>query len=188
MSWHASVHPPSGMPFDVVAFGENSLDFVGIGPRPPERTDKAQLTAFDVYVGGQAATAAVACARQGMRARYVGSFGGDTWGCTVKNALALEHVDVVAIHCGVARSRVAIVHVDSDTGNRTVFGFRDPALATELGHVPIDALLSGRILMLDATDLKTSAAVARLARAAGIPTLVDVDRVVPAVGDLLAQI
>jgi sugar/nucleoside kinase (ribokinase family) len=188
MSWPPTLLPASAKPFDVVAFGENSLDFVGIGPRPLDGADKTMLTAFDVHVGGQAATAAVTCARQGHRTRYVGSFGDDDWGHTVKAALARDEIDVVSIERAAAKSRVAIVHVDSESGCRTVFGFRDPLLATDPATAPREQLLSGRVLMLDATDVKTSAAIARLARQAGIRTLVDVDRMEPAVGHLLAHI
>jgi sugar/nucleoside kinase (ribokinase family) len=180
--------PPAAAARDVVVFGENSLDFVGIGPRPAPGADKTALDAFDVFVGGQAATAAVACARQGLRTRYVGSFGTDDAGRTVRAALARDGVDVVAVeHAGV-KSRVALVLVDSSTGNRTVFGFRDPALAIDLATLAPDTLVGGRVLMLDATDLQTSMTAAGLARDAGVPTVIDVDHEAGGVDDLLAEI
>ncbi|MCC7008882.1 MAG: carbohydrate kinase family protein [Acidobacteria bacterium] len=170
-----------------MAFGENSLDFVGTGSRPPAGVDKTTLTRFELLVGGQATTAAVACARQGLRARYVGVFGRDEWGATVRRALDREGVDLVALERD-ARSRVAVVLVDSDTGDRTVHEFRDPALAVDRGAMPVEAVLAGRILMLDATDLATSTAIARLARERGVPTVVDVDRVSLAAAELLREI
>lgn len=174
--------------FDVVAFGENSLDFVGRGPKPREGADKTSLSAFDLYVGGQASTAAVCCARQGLRARYLGVFGTDSWGTTVRDALAREGVNVVAIERADARSRVALVLVESESGDRRVFEFRDPHLAIDAAALPTADLISGRILMLDATDIAVSTAAARAARAAGVRTLVDVDRVVPNLAQLLAEI
>ena len=180
--------PSAARPRDVVVFGENSLDFVGIGPRPAPGTDKTALHAFDLYVGGQAATAAVACSRQGLRTRYVGSFGTDDPGRTVRSALAREGVDVVAVERAGVKSRVAMVLVDSETGSRTVFGYRDPALAVDLSALAPDTLVSGRVLMLDATDLSTSMTAARLARAADVPTVIDVDHEARGVDDLLAEI
>jgi sugar/nucleoside kinase (ribokinase family) len=188
MTWPPPLQPSDRAPFDVVVFGENSLDFVGIGPRPPDGADKTALTAFDLHVGGQAATAAVACARLGLRTRYVGSFGSDEWGGMVRGALAREAVDVLAVERGHARSRVALVLVDEATGTRTVFGFRDPALTVDAGSLPPTALLSGRVLMLDATDLPTATVAAKLAHGAGIPTVVDVDHDAPGVDELLAEI
>ena len=180
--------PATDRAFDVVAFGENSLDFVGRGPRPREGADKTSLSAFDLYVGGQASTAAVCCARQGLRSRYLGVFGTDSWGTTVRDALAREGVDVVAIERADARSRVALVLVESESGDRRVFEFRDPHLAMDAASLPTADLVSGRILMLDATDIAVSTAAARAARAAGVRTIVDVDRVVPNLAQLLAQI
>lgn len=188
MPWPPALQSASAASHDVVVFGENSLDFVGIGPKPPEGADKTALDAFDLYVGGQAATAAVACARQGLRTRYVGSFGDDDAGRTVRNALARDGVEVLAVERAGAKSRVAMVHVDSATGNRTVFGFRDPALSVAPADLPRGALASGRVLMLDATDLAIAMAGARLAREAGVPTVIDVDHEARGVDDLLAEI
>jgi sugar/nucleoside kinase (ribokinase family) len=188
MAWPPPLKPKHSAAPDVVVFGENSLDFVGIGPRPAEGADKTALQAFDLYVGGQAATAAVACARQGLRTRYVGSFGADDPGATVRAALARDDVDVVAVERPGAKSRVAMVLVDSGTGNRTVFGFRDPALAIDPASLPADALVSGRVLMLDATDLSTAMIATRLARDARVPTVIDVDHEARGVDDLLAEI
>lgn len=187
MSWPPALPSFHARPFDVVAFGENSLDFVGTGPRPPAGIDKTTLTHFELLVGGQATTAAVACARQGLRSRYVGVFGRDEWGATVRQALQRDAVDLVAIERE-ARSRVAVVLVDSDTGDRTVYEFRDRALSVDREAMPTEAILSGRVLMLDATDLATSTTMARLARAAGVPTVIDVDRVSLAVAELLREI
>lgn len=187
MTWPPTLPSAAEKSFDVVAFGENSLDFVGTGPRPPAGADKSTLTAFDLLVGGQATTAAVACARQGLRSRYVGVFGQDSWGQTVRDALSADGVDLVAIERH-ARSRVAVVLVDSESGDRTVLEFRDPELAIDPSDVPVDALLAGRVLMLDATDLPTSIALARRARSAGVPTVIDVDRVTDQARELLAEI
>jgi sugar/nucleoside kinase (ribokinase family) len=188
MTWAPALRSADAASFDVVVFGENSLDFVGIGPRPPAGADKTALDALDLHVGGQAATAAVACARQGLRTRYVGSFGDDGWGASVRAALARDAIDVLALERPGAKSRVALVLVDTETGNRTVIGFRDPTLAVDPAGLPLDGLLGGRVLMLDGTDLAASTSAARQARAAGIPTVVDIDHDEPGVADLLAAI
>ncbi len=188
MHWPPPLPPTADRSRDVVVFGENSLDFVGIGPRPTPGADKTALDAFDLFVGGQAATAAVACARQGLRTRYVGSFGTDDPGRTVRDALTRDGVEVVALERAGAKSRVAVVLVDSSTGNRTVFGFRDPKLAVDLDALTPDTLVAGRVLMLDATDLQTSLTAARLAHDAGVPTVIDVDHEARGVDDLLAEI
>jgi sugar/nucleoside kinase (ribokinase family) len=137
--------------------------------------------------GGQAATFAVGCARQGCRARYVGVFGADAAGHRVRDALAREGVDVVAIERPAAPSRTAIVLVDPD-GERRVLEHRHPALDVEPGELPLEALSSGRLLMVDATLGPASIAAARSARASGTPTLVDIDTTREGWRELVAQI
>jgi sugar/nucleoside kinase (ribokinase family) len=181
--------PADAKRFDVVAFGENSLDVVGeLTERlMPDSGGKQPLATFDMLPGGQAATFAVGCARQGCRARYVGVFGADAAGHRVRDALAREGVDVVALERLTAPSRTAIVLVDPD-GERRVLEHRHPALGVEPGELPLEALLSGRLLMVDATLGPASIAAARNARAAGIPTLVDVDATREGWRELVAQI
>jgi len=47
---------------------------------------------------------------------------------------------------------------------------------------------SGRLLMVDCHQTAAAARAARYARAAGIPTIIDVEKVRPAIGDLLQNI
>jgi len=63
-----------------------------------------------------------------------------------------------------------------------------PDLAMRRSEVPADAVTSGRVLLVDCHDTEASTQAARLARAAGIRTVVDVERVRPGIGDLLQQI
>jgi sugar/nucleoside kinase (ribokinase family) len=81
-----------------------------------------------------------------------------------------------------------MVLVDAATGNRTVFGFRDPALAIDFDALAPDALVAGRVLMLDATDLHVAMRAAQRAREAGVPTVIDVDHEARGVHDLLDEI
>lgn len=181
--------PPRAHGVDVVTFGESSLDFVGVGPavvRSP--AGKVSLSSFDVRPGGQAATAAVGCARQGLASRYVGVFGHDGEGQRVRDALVREAVDVVAIERRDAASRVALILVDDATGERVVLEHRSRRLDLDPDEIPFEALLAGRVLFVDGTDAAAATVAAARARAAGIPTVVDVDRVGPEIAGLLSHI
>jgi sugar/nucleoside kinase (ribokinase family) len=178
--------PTSGGP-DLVVLGENSLDFVAVAREPVSLSGKHPLAAFEMYPGGQAATAAVGCARQGLQVVYVGVLGADDWGRRVRDALVAESVDVVAVEVPDVRNRIAVVIVDA-TGERTVLELRDGALAEfRVADLAAQAA-NGRLLLEDATLLPLSIAAARAARARGIPTLVDVDRVEPRTIELLRLI
>ena len=172
---------------DVLAVGENSLDIVAVDSRAPVLAAKHILKSLDRYVGGQAATAAVTCARQGLRAGYVGAFGNDEFGAVVRARLVAEGVTVIGLERPGASSRAAVIVVDP-AGDRTVYEYRDPRLGLDdLGPVTA-AVTRARVVMLDATDMRVAIAVATAARAAGIPTVIDIDRVTAETPSLLRLI
>jgi len=187
MTWPITLPPAAGATCDVAAIGESSLDYVGmLGESSALDGGKHRLRGFHALPGGQAATAAAACARQGLRARYIGAFGDDEAGVAVRAALARMGVEVVAQISSGVPSRVAVILVDRE-GGRTVFEHRQPGLRVNLDDAE-RAALDTRILLVDATDVPASTDAARRARSVGIPTVVDVDRVAPGVDELLAEI
>ena len=102
-----------GSHLDVVGCGFNMVDQLIEVSQHPEPDTKQPIRAMDYSPGGQVATAMVACARLGLRARYFGKFGAvtscyipkdaDTWQSrgfgfvsyrsweSVKNAMATSH-------------------------------------------------------------------------------------------------
>lgn len=183
------VPSPDTHPFDVVAFGENSVDLVATSTGFPLPDGKQRLDSLDRLPGGQVATAAVATARLGWRTRYVGAFGDDDLGRFGLDSLAAEGVDTSA--CVIAHgaaSRSALVLVDSARGTRSVLWQRDARLTVAAGQVPFSVWTSGRMLLVDGTDVGAAIEGARLARSAGIPVVADIDDVVPGTDELLAEV
>jgi sugar/nucleoside kinase (ribokinase family) len=173
---------------DVVCVGEISLDFVAVIDQFPTPDSKVTAHAFAAMPGGQAATAAVVCARQGWRARCVGCLGNDAWADTIAAHLAREGVTLSAIRREGARSRTAVVLVERGTGRRTIVEHRDPQQRLRIEDIAPEVATAGRVLLVDASDVDAATVAARAARAAAIPTIVDVDRVGPGVESLLAEI
>ena len=180
--------PADAKPFDIVGVGESSLDLLAVLPAWPQPNQKIALERCDFLPGGQTATALVACARLGWRARYVGAFGDDEFGASVVAALAAEGVDTQVVERSGATSRTAVILVDRATGARTVLEHRDRRLAVEEEDLSPAVFTSGRLLLVDATDLPAAVRAARAAHTAGISTIVDVDQHAPGVDDLLAEI
>jgi sugar/nucleoside kinase (ribokinase family) len=181
--------PAAGRPFDVVGLGENSIDLVAVVADYPTSNTKQRLQRFARHPGGQVATAMAACARLGWRARYIGRFGADEFGAQGRESLVRDGVDTdFALTAPGTTNQFAIILVDARTGERTVLWDRHPGLTIEPAEVPADAVLSGRILMLDCVDTAASAQAARLARQAGMPTLLDVEKIRPGINDLLQHI
>ena len=181
--------PAEGRPFDVVGFGLNMTDLLVVVEGYP-RPGSKQPTRRQAYSpGGQAASAMVACARLGWRARYVGCFGDDENGRQGRSSLADEGVDISA--CRVAadtRNGMSVILVDDRTGERTVLWSRDPGLKLRPDDVDPAAVGVGRVLLVDCHDSAASTAAARHARRAGARTVIDVERVRDGIEALLAEI
>jgi sulfofructose kinase len=181
------VPPAASRPFDVVGVGQNSIDYLAVTPTPPAANSKQRLDRFVILPGGQVATAMVACSRLGWRCRYIGAFGGDEAGRVSRQSLEAEGVDVTAARTiAGAANRTAVIVVDARSGERTVLWHADAAL--RIGDVAREAATSGRLLIVDADDIGASASAAAAARAARIPTIVDIDALQPGVDVLLNQI
>jgi len=71
---------PRNTPFDVVGVGINVIDYLFRIPHFPEPNTKMDALGASIQGGGLTATAMVACARLGLRTRYIGKFGGNEIG------------------------------------------------------------------------------------------------------------
>jgi len=182
--------PPAGsLPVDIVGLGLNSIDLVAVLAEYPASNSKQRLQRFARLPGGQIATAVTVCARLGWTARYLGSFGDDDLGELSRDSLLSEGVDLSAARTvSGATNQFAIVLVDARSGGRTVLWDRDPALTMDAAMVSRAAVTSGRMLIVDCHETVAAAQAARYARDAGIPTIVDVEKVRPGIADLLQHI
>ncbi len=181
--------PSPGPPFDVVALGLNSSDLLATVETFPTPNSKQRLRGLDRQPGGQAATAMVACARLGWKARYIGRFGDDEPGREGIESLRREGVDVSAsVVVAGATNQFAVILVEARTGDRTVLWHRHPGLTLTAADVPKDAVVSGRVLLVDCHETEAAIEAAQAARLAGIPTVVDVEAVRPRIDELLQEI
>src|SRR5579872_969941 len=180
---------PGTHPFDLVGLGQNSVDLIGVVAEHPAADTKQRLQRFARLPGGQTATALVACKRLGWRTRYIGSFGSDELGRISRESLIHEGVDVTTARVVKgATNQFAVILVDARTGERTVLWDRDPALMLRDADVSPDAVTSGRMLLVDGQEFEAATHAARMARQAGIPTMIDVEKVRPGIGELLQHI
>jgi sulfofructose kinase len=183
------VPPASAKPFDIVGFGRNSIDFLAVVAEHPTPNTKQRLQRFAQLPGGEIATAMATCARLGWRTRYIGSFGDDDLGAASRESLTAAGVDISAsrIVAG-ATNQFAVILVDARSGDRTVLWDRHPALTMTAADVPHAAVTSGRMLIVDCYETAAAAQAAKLAREAGIPTVIDVEKVRPGIADLLQHV
>jgi len=170
---------------DVVGFGENSMDLTAVVPTLPAPDGKGVVETLRTLPGGQVATAMVGCARLGVRARYIGTFGNDAHGQLAQAALAEAGVDTAHARTVQGPNRTAIILVDRARDSRMVLGHRDPALDWPAGELPLAALRGARVLLVDATDVPAATRMAVAAREAGMTTVADVEGDAPGLDGLL---
>lgn len=183
------ISPPAGRLFDVVGLGLNSIDLLAVVAEYPASNTKQRLQRFARMPGGQTATALAVCARLGWRTRYIGSFGADEFGRLSRDSLVDAGVEVSAARTVEgASNQFAVILVDGRTGDRTVLWDRHPALTLTPNKVPREAVISGRMLIVDCHETAAATQAARYARAAGIPTVIDVEKVRPGISELLREI
>lgn len=174
---------------DVLGIGQCSIDHVCTVDGLPQPGGKASMLGYDVMPGGQIATAMLASARLGLRTAFVGSVGGDAAADVALAPLVAAGVDVAGVRrVPGAPTRLAVILVDRASGERTVLGFRDPRLRLRAQDAPAERIRAARCLLVDAEDPELSLAAARVARAARIPVIADVDAGGEGVDALLASV
>jgi sugar/nucleoside kinase (ribokinase family) len=161
---------------DVVGIGQNTVDQLCVVDPFPTPDTKQRLASYAVQPGGQVATALAALARWGLRTAYIGTFGDDEAGRAGRASLAAAGVDVSAapVRAGLP-SQLSIILVDRGTGERTVLWHRAEGLALVPEEVPRGRIEACRALLLDGIDPAAAHAAATVARAAGVPTVADLD-------------
>jgi sulfofructose kinase len=181
--------------FDVVGVGLNATDTLLVVPHFPAYAGKVPFQEEVVSPGGQVASALVACARLGLRTKYIGTVGDDERGRIQLESLRGEGVDIqhVQLRRNCANQSAYIV-IDRSTGERTVLWRRDDCLRIDPEQILPEQIACARLLHIDGHDTPAVERAAAIARGYGIPVTVDVDtiyhgfdRVLPHVDYLVAS-
>jgi len=164
--------------FDVVGWGLNATDTLLLVPHFPAYAGKAPFEEEIVSPGGQVASAMVACARLGLRVKYIGSIGDDERGRIQIESLRGTgiNLDDVQLRRNCPNQSAYIV-VDRSTGERTVLWRRAACLRIDPAEITPEQIACARLLHIDGHDTPAMARAAEIARRHGIPVSVDVDSV-----------
>ncbi|MGB7720430.1 MAG: PfkB family carbohydrate kinase [Bryobacteraceae bacterium] len=181
--------------FDVVGVGLNATDTLLIVPHFPAYAGKVPFQEEVVSPGGQVASALVACARLGLRTKYIGTVGDDERGRIQLESLRAAGIDVEHVQLRKdCASQSAYIVIDRSTGERTVLWRREDGLRIDPEQILPEQIACARLLHIDGHDTPAVARAAAIARSLGIPVTVDVDtiyrgfdRVLPHVDYLVAS-
>ncbi len=172
--------------FDAVGFGLNAVDHLIVAPRYPAFDTKTRFTDYKLSAGGQTASAMTGLQRLGFRTAYAGRFGADDAGRFGLQSLVDERVDThFAEMIDGARTQIAFIIIDGQSGERTILWDRDERLSYAERDAPIAIAAHGRVLHIDAHDPPACLRLAREARGAGGIVSLDVDNIYKGLPQLL---
>lgn len=172
---------------DVVGVGLNATDTLIPVEHFPERGSKIEIHSANILLGGQVASAMVACQKWGLRTRYVGKLGEDQAAVLHREEFARLGIEMHLFTAPGCHSQQAFILVDH-CGERTVLWKRDSRLTLLPEELDREWIRNARVLHLDGHDTAAAAVAAQWARAAGVPVVADLDDLYPGVETLLPQI
>jgi sulfofructose kinase len=173
---------------DIVAIGLNATDTLIRVPHFPAFDSKTKILSSSLLPGGQAATAAVACRRWGLRSRYVGKIGDDAAGRMQREEFAREGVEAHLVEVPNCASQLAFIIVDQCTGERTILWQRDDRLDLRPEELPQPWIRGARLVHVDGHPCAPAAATARWARESGAVVTADLDNIYTGVEELLEHV
>ncbi len=172
--------------FDVVGFGTNAVDYLIIVPEYPNFNSKIELTDYVQAAGGEIATTTVGLQRLGVHTAYAGRFGNDNEGDFGLRSLRDEGVDVqFAEQIEGARTQIAFIVIDEQSGERTIIWKRDKKLAYTEKDAPIEVADRGKILHFTPHDARACLEMARQAKKSGAIVSIDIDNIFDGIEEVL---
>lgn len=156
---------------DVLCVGHASYDLIMLVDHHPGEDEKCLAAGMWACGGGPAANAAVTVARLGGSGALAAYLGADAYGCLHFSELEAEGVLTDFIVRGVHPTPLSVILVKPD-GTRTVVNHR--AATPSLSAFTLDlSLCRPGVILFDGHEPIISSSLARSARAAGIPTVLD---------------
>ncbi len=180
--------PETSSVVGIVGVGLNATDTLIRLPHFPAFNSKVEFRVSEILPGGQVATAVTACARWGLKARYVGKIGDDSSGILQQNEMLRAGIEAHWTIVPQCQSQSSFILVDEGTGERTVLWKRDPRLELLPSEIQREWVVQARLLHVDGHDCAGATQAARWARAAKIPVTADLDNLYPGVEALLENV
>lgn len=169
----------------VTGLGQCSLDYIASVDGYPAEDTKAEARSLTIQGGGPVATALVALARLGVRARFMGRVSDDPPGEEIRRGLALEGVDTEGLASTPGgESQTAFIIVNSRTGSRTILWKRPTVAPLAPTDVDPSAIAASDMLLLDGLMMDASLEAARAAADHGVPVMLDAGSLRPGMMEL----
>jgi len=151
-----------------VVAGSANMDLVGVAPRLPLPGETVLGDDFMMAAGGKGANQAIAAARAGGHAVFLGAIGSDSFGVTLNARIKAAGVDTAHLRTSYGVSGVAVIMVDRGGENSILVAPGANASFTDLTASEERVIGDGDVLLCQQEiPVGTVVAAARAARAGG---------------------
>jgi ribokinase len=152
----------------IVVAGSANMDLVGVAAHLPMPGETVLGDDFMMAPGGKGANQAIAAARAGGHAVFLGAIGSDAFGVTLNARIGAAGVDTSHIRTSYGASGVAVIMVDRAGENSILVAPGANASFTDLTSAEERIIAGGDVLLCQQEiPVRTVIAAARAARAGG---------------------
>jgi sulfofructose kinase len=173
-------------PIDILGLGAIAVDdllFVDAYPPPDAKT---LVLRRERQCGGLTATALVAAARLGARCAYAGVLGHDPLSDYAIQGMADEGIDLTYLRrVSAARPAYSTIIIDQIRRTRNIFVDLHNVVGASPDWPPAEVIRACRVLFVDSLGVAGMLRAAKLASAAGIPIVADLEPTNPGVSRLM---
>ncbi|GIM91567.1 ribokinase [Paractinoplanes toevensis] len=149
----------------IVVAGSANMDLVGLAERLPLPGETVLGDDFVMMPGGKGANQAIAAARAGGHAVFLGAIGSDAFGVTLNARLNAAGVDVAHVRTSYGASGVAVIMVDRAGENSILVSPGANSAFTDLTEDEARVIASGDVLLCQQEiPVETVTAACRAAR------------------------
>ncbi|MEE9423427.1 MAG: PfkB family carbohydrate kinase [Methylococcales bacterium] len=157
---------------DIVCVGHACYDLIFQVPHHPSEDEKLSSSEHLSCGGGPAANAAVAIARLGLTAEFIGYLGNDLYGDSHLAELQTEGVNTQQIQRGSIATPVATLLVKPN-GARTVVNYTEASTILYADHATLNSSNPPSVLLVDGHQPTISAHLIKQAKQLGVTTILD---------------
>jgi ribokinase len=158
----------------IVIAGSANMDLVGLAARLPRPGETVLGDDFVMTPGGKGANQAIAAARAGGRAVFLGAIGSDAFGVTINARLTAAGVDTSGVRTSYGSSGVAVIMVDRAGENSIVVAPGANSSFADLTGSERRSIAEADVLVCQLEiPVGTVAEAMRVARAAGTRTILN---------------
>lgn len=141
-------------PLDAIVLGRAGVDLYA----REANTDMADISGFNMFVGGSAANIAVGISKLGGRVGFISCVAQDAFGDYVKRYMSQQNIDLTGMKSDASGSRTSVAFTEMKPKDCTVLIYRNNASDLTLAPEDIDQnyLATAKVLVVTGTALAQS--------------------------------